>query len=62
MRPAKIKVKVIEDYNDSKNNGKLVEKDDIFELDYARFETLKALGKVEEYKEVKTIIKKDKED
>ena len=59
MRPAKVKVKVIEEYNDSLNNGKLVEKDDIFELDYGRYEQLKSLGKVEEYKEIKTIIKKE---
>ena len=53
MRPLKVKVKVIEEYNDSKNDGKLVEKDSILELDYGRYEFLKSLGKVEEYKEPK---------
>ena len=62
MRPAKVKVKVIEDYNDSLNNGKLVEKDAIIELDYGRYEQLKALGKVEEYKEpAKSIFTKKEE-
>ena len=60
MRPLKVKAKVIEEYNDSKNNGKLVELDSIIELDYGRFEQLKALGKVVEYKEPKTtFIKKE---
>ena len=40
MRPLKVKAKVIEEYNDSLNNGKLVELDSIVELDYGRFETL----------------------
>lgn len=63
MRPLKVKAKVIEEYNDSKNNDKLVELDSIVELDYARYEQLKALGKVEEYKEPIRVIKKvEKED
>lgn len=63
MKPLKVKVKVIEDYNDSKNNNKLVEKDEVLELDYGRYEYLKALGKVEEYKEpIKTFKKEDKLD
>ena len=51
MRPTKVKVKVVEEYNDSLNNGELVELDKVLELDYARYEQLKSLGKVEEYKE-----------
>ena len=51
MRPLKVKVKVIEEYNDSKNNGKLVEEGTIIELDYGRYEFLRSIGKVEEYKE-----------
>jgi len=63
MRPLKVKAKVIEEYNDSLNNGKLVELDSIVELDYGRFETLKAKGKVEEYKEpAKPLIKKETEE
>ena len=57
MRPLKVKAKVIEEYNDSLNNGKLVE------LDYGRFELLKNKGKVEEYKEpAKPLIKKETEE
>jgi hypothetical protein len=60
MRPLKVKAKVIEEYNDSLNNGKLVELDSIVELDYGRFELLKNKGKVEEYKEpAKPLIKKE---
>lgn len=64
MRPLKIKAKVLEDYNDSLNDGKLVEKDAIIELDYNRFEFLKSIGKVEEFEEEKqSILKKiDKEE
>ena len=63
MRPLKVKAKVIEEYNDSKNNGKLQELDKVLELDYVRFEQLKALGKVEEYKEpVKPFIKKEEKE
>ena len=51
MRPLKVKAKVIEEFNDSKNNNELVELDKILELEYGRFEELKAKGKVEEYKE-----------
>lgn len=62
MRPLKVKAIVIEDYNDSKNNNKLVEKDSIIELDYGRYEFLRSIGKVEEYKEtIKSFIKKDEE-
>ena len=60
MRPLKVKAIVIEEYNDSKNNDELVELDTIVELDYGRFEQLRAWGKVEEYKEpIKTIKKED---
>lgn len=64
MKPLKIKAKVLEDYNDSLNDGKLVEKDAVIELDYNRFEFLKSIGKVEEFKEEKqSILKKiDKEE
>lgn len=63
MKPLTIKAKVIQDYNDSKNNGKLVEEGSIIELDYARYEQLKSIGKVEEYKEpIKLIKKEEKED
>lgn len=63
MRPLKVKAKVIEEYNDSLNNGKLVELDSIIELDYGRFELLKNKGKVEEYKEpAKPLIKKETEE
>lgn len=62
MRPLKVKAIVIEEFNDSKNNGELQELDKVLELDYVRFEQLKALGKVEEYKEsIKSFIKKDEE-
>lgn len=63
MRPLKVKAKVIEEYNDSLNNGKLVELDSIIELDYGRFELLKNKGKVVEYKEpAKPLIKKETEE
>ena len=58
MRPLKVKAKVIEEYNDSKNNNKLVELDTIVELDYGRFEQLESLGKVEKYNEPKTTFMK----
>lgn len=62
MRPLKVKAIVIEEFNDSKNNNKLVEKDSIIELDYGRYEFLRSIGKVEEYKEtIKSFIKKDEE-
>lgn len=51
MRPLTVKAKVIEEFNDLKNNGELQELDKVLELDYGRYEQLKALGKVEEYKE-----------
>lgn len=50
MRPLKVKAIVIEEFNDSKNNDELQELDKILELDYGRFEYLKSIGKVEEYK------------
>lgn len=60
MRPLKVKAIVIEEFNDSKNNGELQELDKVLELDYGRFEQLKALGKVKEYKEpLKPIFKKE---
>lgn len=60
MRPLKVKAIVIEEFNDSKNNGELQELDKIMELDYGRFEYLRSIGKVKEYKEpIKNIIKKD---
>ena len=60
MRPLKVKAIVIEEFNDSKNNGELQELDKVLELDYGRFEQLKALGKVKEYKETpKPIFKKE---
>lgn len=63
MRPLKVKAKVIEEFNDSKNNGELQELDKILELDYGRFEQLRSLGKVEEYKEpVKPILKKEEKE
>ena len=62
MRPLKVKAKVIEEFNDSKNNGKLIELDTILELDYGRYEQLKALGKVEEYKEPIKLIKKEEKE
>lgn len=62
MRPLKVKAIVIEEFNDSKNNNKLVEKDSIIELDYGRYEFLRSIGKVEEYKEtIKSFIKKEEE-
>lgn len=59
MRPLKVKAKVVKEYNDSKNNDRLIELDTIIELDYGRFEQLQALGYVEEYKESKSVIKKE---
>ena len=60
MRPLKVKAKVVKEYNDSKNNDRLIELDTIIELDYGRFEQLQALGYVEEYKEpAKPLIKKE---
>lgn len=59
MRPLKVKAKVIKEYNDSKNNDRLIELDTIIELDYGRFEQLQALGYVEEYKESKSVVKKE---
>lgn len=58
MKPLTIKAIVIEDYNDAENNGELVEKDKILELNYGRYEYLKSKGKVEEYKEPIILVKK----
>lgn len=63
MRPLKVKAIVIEEFNDSRNNDELQELDKILELDYGRFEQLRAKGKVEEYKETITnIIKKQEKE
>jgi len=60
MKPLKVKVVVIKDFNDRLNNNQLVERDKEEvekgmvkprELDYPRFEELRAKGFVEEYKE-----------
>ena len=59
MRPLKVKAIVIEEFNDSKNNGDLQELDKVLDLDYGRFEQLRALGKVKEYKEPAKIKKED---
>lgn len=63
MRPLKVKAIVIEEFNDSRNNDELQELDKILELDYGRFEQLRAKGKVKEYKETITnIIKKQEKE
>ena len=68
MRNYKIKTKVINNFNDSKNAGKSYEKDEDIILDRARYEVLSSKGFVEEGKilEDKTLFKKeireDKED
>ena len=60
MKPLKVKVVVLKDFNDRLNNYQLVERDKEEvekgiakprELDYPRFEELRAKGFVEEYKE-----------
>lgn len=60
MKPLKVKVVVIKDFNDRLNNNQLVERDKEEvekgmikprELDYPRFEELRSKGFVEEYKE-----------
>jgi len=60
MKPLKVKAIVIEDFNDSKNDGKLEEEGKVLDLDYGRYEELKAKGKVEEYKDPLKPIKKEK--
>ena len=63
MRPLKVQAIVIEEFNDSKNDGELQELDKVLELDYGRFEQLRALGKVKEYKEpIKDLIKKQEKE
>ena len=65
MRNYKVKTKVINNFNDSKNAGKSYEKNDEIVLDRARYEELFAKGFVEEGKilEDKPLFKKeDKED
>ena len=68
MRNYKIKTKVINNFNDSKNAGKSYEKNDEIVLDRARYEELLSKGFVAEGKilEDKTLFKKeireDKED
>ena len=61
MRNYKVKTKVINNFNDSKNAGKSYEKDDEIVLDRARYEELFAKGFVEEGKilEDKPLLKKD---
>ena len=48
MRNYKIKTKVINNFNDSKNSGKSYEKNDEIVLDRARYEELLSKGFVEE--------------
>ena len=61
MRNYKVKTKVINNFNDSKNAGKSYEKNDEIVLDRARYEELFAKGFVEEGKilEDKPLLKKD---
>ena len=65
MKNYKVKTKVINNFNDSKNAGKSYEKNDEIILDRARYEELLSKGFVEEGKilEDKPLFKKeDKED
>ena len=68
MRNYKVKTKVINNFNDSKNAGKYYEKNDEIVLDRARYEELLSKGFVEKGKilEDKPLFKKeiieDKED
>ena len=50
MRNYKVKTKVINNFNDSKNAGKSYEKNDEIVLDRARYEELLSKGFVEEGK------------
>ena len=59
MRPLKVKAIVIEEFNDSKDNDKLQELDKVLELDYGRYEQLRALGKVKEYKDLSKPMRKE---
>lgn len=68
MRNYKVKTKVINNFNDSKNAGKSYEKNDEIVLDRARYEELLSKGFVEEGEILedkplfKKEIKEDKED
>ena len=68
MRNYKIKTKVINNFNDSKNSGKSYEKNDEIILDRARYEELLSKGFVAEGKiledkpSFKKEIREDKED
>ena len=68
MRNYKIKTKVINNFNDSKNSGKYYEKNDEIVLDRARYEELLSKGFVAEGKiledkpSFKKEIREDKED
>ena len=68
MRNYKVKTKVINNFNDSKNSGKYYEKNDEIILDRARYEELLSKGFVADGKilEDKPLFKKeireDKED
>ena len=68
MKNYKVKTKVINNFNDNKNNGKNYEKNDEIILERARYEELLSKGFVEEGKilEDKPLFKKeireDKED
>ena len=61
MRNYKVKTKVINNFNDSKNAGKSYEKNDEIILDRARYEELLSKGFVEKGKilEDKPLLKKD---
>lgn len=63
MKSLKVEAIVIEEFNDSKNNNRRVEKGTILELDSERYELLKSKGKVEEYrKPIKPLIKRENEE
>jgi hypothetical protein len=63
MKSLKVEAIVIEEFNDSKNSNRRVEKGTILELDSERYELLKSKGKVEEYrKTIKPLIKRENEE
>ena len=64
MRNYKIKTKVINNFNDSKNAGKYYEKNDEIVLDRARYEELLSKGFVEkgEILEDKPLFKKEEKE
>ena len=64
MRNYKVKTKVINNFNDSKNAGKSYEKNDEIVLDRARYEELLSKGFVEEGKilEDKPLFKKEEKE